>query len=393
MSKPVFAAPPGYTVDLQNPQRSGEAANVWIGAVGMVVAAAFLSIRIYTKTVLAKNFTADDGSLLVAWAFSVAIQIIIIYQYGNGTLGVHIWELTGYEVNTSINLVSVTGILYCPFSACAKLSLLFFYLKLSHLRWFRLCVYGSMFVVVGYNIAIVFPLVFSCTPFMKGYDITITEGYCLDRTPLYMATAVLNMITDILILVLPIPMIVRLQMPKVQKAGLICIFGVGSATCVTSGIRLSLLFPMLKNPDVPWAVVTPGIWILIESNLIIITGCLPTMRLFFRHVAPRLIGESSIGSRSQKPGTGYGTGYGTNSAHLASELHTMKSARTRTYNRMENEDNVSIGSDERVEAGWYGDASSARAIIPLDGKGIVKTETTVIRSEIVKEDGKERGDW
>lgn len=43
-----------------------------------------------------------------------------------------------------------------------------------------------------------------------------------------MATAVLNMATDILLLVLPIPMVVKLQMPRVQKAGLICIFGVGS---------------------------------------------------------------------------------------------------------------------------------------------------------------------
>lgn len=126
-------------------------------------------------------------------------------------------------------LVGVASILYCPFLACAKFSLLFFYLRLSRLRWFRLCIYANMFLVVGYNIALVFPLIFTCTPFMKAYDITITEGTCIDRTPLYMATAVLNILTDIILLVLPIPMIVRLQMPKVQKVGLICIFGVGSA--------------------------------------------------------------------------------------------------------------------------------------------------------------------
>ena len=86
-----------------------------------------------------------------------------------------------------------------------------------------------MFIVIGYNIALVFPLIFTCTPVMKNFDVFITGGTCLNRTPLYMATAVLNMATDVLLLILPIPMILKLQMPKIQKAGLICIFGVGSA--------------------------------------------------------------------------------------------------------------------------------------------------------------------
>ncbi|KAF1844010.1 uncharacterized protein K460DRAFT_155831 [Cucurbitaria berberidis CBS 394.84] len=390
MDKPIFPAPQGYVVDLANPQRSGLAANFWFGVVGMAVSAAFMGIRIFTKTALARNFSADDGVLIVSWAFSVAIQTVILYQYGRGFLGIHIWELTGHDVNTALNLISVASILYCPFLACAKFSLLFFYLKLSHLRWFRLCVYANMFLVVGYNIALVFPLIFTCTPFMKTFDVTITEGTCINRTPLYMATAVLNMLTDVALLVLPIPMIVSLQMPKVQKAGLICIFGVGSATCVTSAVRLGLLFPMLKTIDQTWAIVTPGIWILIEANLVIITGCLPTMRLFFRHVAPHLIGESSIRSRSRKAG---GTAYGNNSVHNQTELNTINTKRTRTYDRME-EDSISVGSDEQVEAGWQGDANSDRAIVssPEMGK-IRKTETTIIKSEMIARNQKEGESW
>lgn len=85
-----------------------------------------------------------------------------------------------------------------------------------------------MFIVVGYNIALFFLLIFTCTPYKRNWDITITEGSCIDRTPLYMATAVLNMLTDMLLLILPIPMALKLQVPGAQKAGLLCIFGVGS---------------------------------------------------------------------------------------------------------------------------------------------------------------------
>ena len=300
-----------------------------------------------------------------------------------------------------MQLISVCTILYCPFLAAAKFSLLFFYLKLSHLRWFRVAIYANMFLVVGYNVALVFLLIFTCKPVMKNFDVFVTDGSCLDRTPLYMATAVLNMATDIILLILPIPMISKLQMPRVQKAGLICIFGVGSATCVTSGVRLFLLFPMLKTIDQTWAIVTPGIWILIEANLVIITGALPTMRLFFRHVAPRLIGESSMRSRSKPGANGSTDRYTGGSKHLESELKTISSKPTRSrYNRM-GDDEVSIGSEEI--AGWKNDASSDKGIISSQGLDrkpsttgmgmIVKTQTTTITSDLVPELNERRESW
>ncbi|KAG9186348.1 hypothetical protein G6011_02904 [Alternaria panax] len=385
MNQPIFPAPPGYVVDVDNPQRTGEAANLWVGIVGMIVAAVFIAIRVFTKIRLAKTFTPDDVALLVAWCFSIAIQIPILFQYGRGTLGVHIWELTGHRVNSTMNLISVASIIYCPFLASANLSLLLFYLRLSHIHWFRLCVYASMFLVVGYNIALVFPLIFACTPFRRNWDVTITEGSCIDRTPLYMATAVLNMATDILLLVLPVPMVVKLQMPRAQKAGLICIFGVGSLTCITSAVRLALLFPMLQTIDQTWAIVMPGIWILIEANLIIITGCLPTMRLFFRHIAPRLIGESSLRSRSRKQSS---AGYAGGSHHHV-ELKTIGTRATNRNFEYVEDDTVSVGSEERTMAGWRGDRDSERGIVVAGNAtgGITKTSSVVIESERLEGSG------
>jgi hypothetical protein len=128
---------------------------------------------------------------------------------------------------------------------------------------------------------------------------------------------------------------------------------------VTSGVRLALLFQILKSDDQTWAIVTSGICMyglssvcgyaviesnthdsLIEANLIIITGCLPTMRLFFRHVTPRLIGKQSARGHSHNPGTKYGT----NSKPLQVELKEISVKRTRVYDRMVDEDAISMGS-------------------------------------------------
>jgi hypothetical protein len=138
---------------------------------------------------------------------------------------------------------------------------------------------------------------------------------------------------------------------------------------------------------------------LIEANLVIITGSLPVMRLFFRHVAPRFIGESSLNSHShshsRKPGV---SGQSTQNQL---ELNTISTQPTRKkYSRM-GDDEVSIGSDERQ---WENDAGSERFMVSptpvLDRKlsaagSILKTETTVIVSEAASESDTtgERDSW
>ena len=126
---------------------------------------------------------------------------------------------------------------------------------------------------------------------------------------------------------------------------------------------------------------------LIEANLVIVTGCLPAMRLFFRHVAPRLIGESSLHSRKQM----YGYAGGSHGAR--SELRATGSKHVKNvYDRVD-DDGVSIGSDEeRAAAGWHADAVSERGIVPSEGKGrITKTQSFMVESEVRVDDEGERG--
>lgn len=65
----------------------------------------------------------------------------------------------------------------------------------------------------------------------KSWDVSIplTEGTCIDVVKLYFATAIANIITDLILFVLPIRLIWQLRMPKVQKIGVAIIFTFASA--------------------------------------------------------------------------------------------------------------------------------------------------------------------
>lgn len=125
-------------------------------------------------------------------------------------------------------LIMTASVLYVPCLGMAKFSLLLFYHRLSNLRWLKTMSIIMMIVVLGYSFAIIFALIFPCNPIAKNWDVSITTGTCINRSAIYIATAAVNVATDLSLLLLPIPVVLKLQVPNFQKAGLIFIFTLGS---------------------------------------------------------------------------------------------------------------------------------------------------------------------
>lgn len=192
-----------------------------------------------------------------------------------------------------------------------KVSLLTFYLQLSPQKGWKIAIWSCIGVVALASTIITTMLYLHCTPPQKAYTPDM-EGTCLNPATLYIATAASNIITDVMLFVLPIPMIVQLRMSKAQKIGAVIIFGIGSVTVATSGVRLFYLMKVLKTTDLGWDAAQANVWSyvssipfandlanivashsLIEANLFIICGSMPTLRKFFKHFAPKLMGGSS----------------------------------------------------------------------------------------------------
>lgn len=174
------------------------------------------------------------------------------------------------------------------------------------------------------------------------------------------------------LLILPIPIIAKLHVPLVQKLGLVAMFSIGSLTLITSLVRLSLLPPMVTDLGTTWAISTPAIWICIEANLVIICGCLPILRLFFRHVAPRLIGKHTETAASGPMGS-----FGKKPIQTPAELSTLDGRERRQdnehpYGRMTEWD--------EWEKDMCNDESSEEYIMDANGR-IVATKLPRVKEE------------
>lgn len=161
-------------------------------------------------------------------------------------------------------MLTVSTLCYIFTTIISKLCLCFFYYRLSPAAWYRYSVWATAVICAGSLIGIWFAVLFSCNPIAASWDSHILadpDTFCIDRPPVYITQAGFGSATDFLLLVLPIPTLIGLQMNNKKKVGLIALFSIGSITLITSIVRLVLLLPAVRSLDQPWDLSTGCVWV------------------------------------------------------------------------------------------------------------------------------------
>jgi hypothetical protein len=107
-----------------------------------------------------------------------------------------------------------------------KMSIMFFYLRVFVNPGLRMATKIVMGVVLLWSCANIIQVFLICRPFRSTYDITVT-GTCGNRQGSFIAIGAFNVVTDFIILLLPVPTVWKLHMPTSAKVALTGVFSVG----------------------------------------------------------------------------------------------------------------------------------------------------------------------
>ena len=110
----------------------------------------------------------------------------------------------------------------------SKLCILCLYLRIFTTRTYRRITKGLAAVLIVFCFACVLVTSLSCRPFAYIWDNTIEGGYCIDLLAFFRSVSIPNLVTDLIILVLPLPVIWKLHVTFAQKVGLTFTFLTGS---------------------------------------------------------------------------------------------------------------------------------------------------------------------
>ncbi|KAH7563039.1 hypothetical protein BM1_00086 [Bipolaris maydis] len=236
-----------------------------IVAVFTVLSSLCVALRLYTRRVILRFVGPDDYMILVAHTLSLAQSGINFGIVIAGGAGQHV-EYVQDKLPTFNRLVLAATAVYNAAQIATKISLLTQYCHIFPGRVMRIISQWSIGLLLLWGIA---------------------------QQPIAL-NAIVNMVTDFLILLIPIKPVLGLQINWVRKTYLIVVMCMGLGVCIISAVRLDMLVGGRHDwRDITWKMATIAYLSTIETSLGIMCACIPALRPLMRRVLPNMLGSSA----------------------------------------------------------------------------------------------------
>ncbi|KAJ4417303.1 hypothetical protein N0V82_006247 [Gnomoniopsis sp. IMI 355080] len=268
---------------------------VWCSGIFCILVAMWTGLRIYSRRMRLMPLGIEDllynVSVIAFYGFVVSLYMATYL----GGIGYHMSQLNKFHIARLTQSFLVIQSLYGLSMCTIKWSMLFMLKRIFAVRYFRIITWIIIALQAGWLVMTVLIGFLICRPLAKNWDPT-AQGVCGNRIAGYTAVSVINVLVDCLMLILPLPMIFRLQVKPSHRWALLGIFGIGVITIVFSAIRLASI-RTVDFDDFSYTVPMVMIWTTAENGVIIIVASSALLRPVFDKMLGRL--TSLSGNRSK----------------------------------------------------------------------------------------------
>ncbi|GFZ48049.1 hypothetical protein JCM24511_05797 [Saitozyma sp. JCM 24511] len=282
----------------------------------IIVATVFLVLRLVSKWGVTRKANADDYAVIIGWVFAVGLSVSIMIGTHVG-LGAPDSEIKPEWVTPLKQCVYAFTVLYNPAIMATKTAILILYYRFFSAYLFLR--YASLFLMAIVNIAgvvLTFLYIFQCRPVEAAFS--TTEGTCIDIIAVYLSSTPINILTDLAILLLPLPVLTSLRMQFREKVILVATFIVGGFVTIVDIVRIVYLQDALREellvdplasitsrpPDFTYYASFSLMWSAVEVSVGIMCCCVLVLKPLVMRVMPRLLYEPRASIDRHRPSSG-----------------------------------------------------------------------------------------
>ncbi|KZF25820.1 MFS general substrate transporter [Xylona heveae TC161] len=282
--------------------------------VTIAVASLFVFLRLFSRSVIVHRISWDDYFIFIAWIFACGFSISVCYGASVG-LGRHESDILQQWQTPLKKAIYTCTVLYNPALMATKMSILLFYLTLSKTQTlFRWASIVTLVVVDVAGTALTFLNIFQCRPVSASWhDVGVGNSKCIDIVTLWLSSAPVNIITDLAILFLPMPILTGMRIPRKQKTILVITFGLGAFVTVVDVVRIANLQSASMTrlleiasqghstsaeveTDFSWYASLSFMWCAIEINVGLLIANVPGLKPLVTRIMPRMLKDSADAS-------------------------------------------------------------------------------------------------
>ncbi|KAI1645182.1 uncharacterized protein F4817DRAFT_360253 [Daldinia loculata] len=166
---------------------------------------------------------------------------------------VHQWDVRVRDMERILYPFNIASNSYNGMIGALKVAILLEWLRIFNPTGTRGTFFWACHIILWINLlfyaASFFAINLACIPRQKIWDKTISGGHCFNQNDLYLAGTIVNLISDVAILIIPQRVIWSLQMTFKRKIGISLIFAIGLLCCGIAAARIATTLESAKEPD------------------------------------------------------------------------------------------------------------------------------------------------
>ncbi|KAG0128166.1 hypothetical protein HOY82DRAFT_39465 [Tuber indicum] len=174
------------------------------------------------------------------------IHVVLAYGTNNFSRKAHpIEDISEVEIrqrSTGSKMVLAGRVFYAGFVWCMKVCVLGFYERLTaRSKPYGLLIditYVTLFLTY---VAVVFVTFLECRPFPVYWQMIPDPGRCVQAVAQLVTMGSLNILTDAVLILIPLPLVFRARLPLIRKIQLFLLFGVGMFVISVTMIRMPVI--------------------------------------------------------------------------------------------------------------------------------------------------------
>ncbi|KAK6412043.1 hypothetical protein LTR95_018022 [Oleoguttula sp. CCFEE 5521] len=270
---------------------------LYITSLVMIVTAGLFTLSRCVLRLHTRQFGRDDTVIVVSLLFSVLLSVTIQLAVEHG-YGMHKVDLTKSELLAALRWFFIAQTPYKVVTCLNKVSAILLYQRIFISRRFQIAAWICLGIVVSWSLGSIAATILQCIPIAGSWDKSV-HAKCIDSNAFWMGYSISNILTDVMVLALPIPQVLKLHLDLRERILLCGVFLMGGFVTVASILRATAVHNSLRNQsDSTWNFISRGIWTLIEANLGIICASLPILKRPIGSLLSRLFGPMSAGQSS-----------------------------------------------------------------------------------------------
>ncbi|KAI9375055.1 hypothetical protein BJX61DRAFT_540203 [Aspergillus egyptiacus] len=248
-------------------------------------------LRIYSRKCIIESFGWDDWWMISVLVYNTGQQALFCMSlyYGGG---LPVDTIAQKDIATILKLLFAAEIFYIWMHFAIKTGFLLFYLRLVNKPSFLYSVYATM--LLNFLVAVALWLLYClrCRPLPAFWNPgAYRDATCVETAVTYYLPAALNILTDIIILVLPIPPLWRMQAPVCRRIEVIAVVTFGGAAVIVACLRVIVLHEFVVNPDFTYILGSMVIVSAVELNVAIMAANAPSLKaVWLKHSSGSLDG-------------------------------------------------------------------------------------------------------